>query len=155
MNAPAGEPTLLQRLRERKLVQWAVAYLAGAWVVLQALDLVGQQFGWPPGLLRGVTLTLAIGFLIALVLAWYHGERGLQRVTGVELMILALLLAIGGGMLWHFGRSAAPAAAPRPPYRQRHLQSPMTHPQNPSRCFPSKISAATRKTPTSSPACRT
>ena len=110
MNTPAAEPTLLQRLRERKLVQWAIAYLAGAWVLLQALDLVGQQFGWPPGLLRGITLTLAIGFFIALVLAWYHGERGLQRVSGAELVILALLLAIGGGMLWHFGRSAAPAA---------------------------------------------
>ena len=95
-----------------KLGQWALAYLAGAWVLLQALDLVGQQFGWPPGLLRGITLTLAIGFFIALVLAWYHGERGLQRVSGTELMILTLLLAIGGGMLWHFGRSAALAAAP-------------------------------------------
>ena len=26
-------PSLLQRLKERKLVQWAVAYLAGAWVL--------------------------------------------------------------------------------------------------------------------------
>jgi hypothetical protein len=34
------------------------------------------------------------------VLAWYHGERGAQRATGTELMILALLLAIGGGLLW-------------------------------------------------------
>ena len=111
---------LLQRLRERKLGQWALAYLAGAWVLLQALDLVGQQFGWPPGLLRGITLTLAIGFFIALVLAWYHGERGLQRVSGTELMILTLLLAIGGGMLWRFGGSAAldsaaPAGSQAPP----------------------------------------
>jgi len=35
---------LLQRLRERKLVQWALAYLAGAWVLLQVIGLVGQQF---------------------------------------------------------------------------------------------------------------
>jgi hypothetical protein len=26
-------PSLLQRLKERKLVQWALAYLAGAWVI--------------------------------------------------------------------------------------------------------------------------
>ena len=26
-------PSLLQRLKERKLVQWAVAYWAGAWVL--------------------------------------------------------------------------------------------------------------------------
>jgi hypothetical protein len=30
------EPSLLQRLKERKLVQWAVAYLAGALVQEEA-----------------------------------------------------------------------------------------------------------------------
>jgi hypothetical protein len=33
-------PSLLQRLKERKLVQWAVAYLAGAFVVVQLLEAV-------------------------------------------------------------------------------------------------------------------
>ncbi len=33
-------PSLLQRLKERKLVQWAVAYLAGAFAVFQLLDTV-------------------------------------------------------------------------------------------------------------------
>jgi hypothetical protein len=35
-----------ERLKERKLVQWAVAYLAGAWALLQVVDLVGNQFSW-------------------------------------------------------------------------------------------------------------
>ncbi len=93
---------LLQRLRERKLGQWALAYLAGAWVLLQALDLIGHQFDWPTGLLRGATVVAGIGFFATLVLAWYHGERGAQKVSGTELLILALLLSIGGGLLWHF-----------------------------------------------------
>lgn len=66
----------LQRLRERKLVQWAVAYVAAAFALLQALDIVAQQFGWPDGLRRGITIALVIGFFVTLVLAWYHGERG-------------------------------------------------------------------------------
>lgn len=99
-----------QRLRQRKLVQWALAYLAGAWAVLEVLDLVGQQFGWPPLLLRGLTGVLALGFFVTLTLAWYHGERGEQRVSGTELLILALLLSIGGGLLWHHSR-ASPTAA--------------------------------------------
>ena len=90
----------LQRLRERKLVQWAVAYLAGAWVLLQVIALIGQQFDWPQGLLRGITVAAGVGFFVALVLAWYHGERGEQRVSGTELSIVALLLLIGGGLLW-------------------------------------------------------
>jgi TolB-like protein/Flp pilus assembly protein TadD len=48
---------------------------------------------------------------VALVLAWYHGERGEQKVTGPELVLIALLLAVGGGLLWrHAWTPDAPAA---------------------------------------------
>ena len=108
----------LQRLKQRKLVQWAVAYVAAAFALLQGIDIVAQQFGWPEGVRRGITLALVVGFFLTLVLAWYHGERGAQRVTGAEILILALLLAIGGGFLWRFAgasrerivKSDAPAA---------------------------------------------
>jgi hypothetical protein len=39
--------SLLTRLKERKLVQWALAYAAGAWALLEGVDLVGGQFSWP------------------------------------------------------------------------------------------------------------
>src|SRR5262245_1753730 len=92
----------LQRLKQRKLVQWAIAYVAAAFALLQGIDIVGQQFGWPEGVRRGITLALVVGFFVTLVLAWYHGERGAQRVTGTELLIIALVLALGGGLLWRF-----------------------------------------------------
>jgi TolB-like protein len=91
---------LLKRLKERKLVQWALAYLAGAFALIQVLDVVAQRFGWPELAERLFIVVLAIGFFVAIVLAWYHGEKGVQRISGTELLILALLLAIGGGLLW-------------------------------------------------------
>ncbi len=107
------------RLRERKLVQWALAYVAAAFALLQGIDVVAQQFGWPEGVRRGITLALALGFFVMLILAWYHGERGAQRATGTELLIIALVLAFGGGFLWHLARAprvvpaATTASAPR------------------------------------------
>ena len=101
----------LQRLKERKLVQWGVAYVAAAFALLQGVDIVAQQFGWPEGVRRGITLALVVGFFVALVLAWYHGERGAQRMTGTELLILALLLALGGGFLWRFASASREPAA--------------------------------------------
>src|SRR6478609_11037579 len=92
----------LQRLKQRKLVQWGVAYIAAAFALLQGIDIVAQQFGWPEGVRRGITLALVVGFFVTLVLAWYHGERGVQRVTGTELLIIGLVLALGGGFLWRF-----------------------------------------------------
>lgn len=74
----------LQRLQQRKLVQWALAYIAGAFALIQVLDVVAQRFDWPDQLEKLLILALAIGFLIALVLAWYHGERGAQKVTGTN-----------------------------------------------------------------------
>ncbi|MGH8115062.1 MAG: hypothetical protein ACREPS_08435, partial [Rhodanobacteraceae bacterium] len=85
---------LWQRLKQRKLVQWAIAYVASAWAVLQVLDLVAQEFGWPGIVMRIITVLLGIGFFVALVLAWYHGERGAQRVGGIELVMLATLLVV-------------------------------------------------------------
>jgi serine/threonine-protein kinase len=103
---------LLQRLKERKLVQWALAYVAFAFALLQGIDIVAQRFVWPDAIERILILVLCIGFFVALVLAWYHGERGAQRVTGAELVILALLLAIGGGLLWRLERAAPSSGNP-------------------------------------------
>ncbi|WP_420456325.1 protein kinase domain-containing protein [Rubrivirga sp.] len=83
-------------IRERKLVQWGVAYLAGAWVVLQVVIALGGVYGWPGPLLRAVPVVLAVGLVGALVVAWYHGEQGRQRASGVEAGILAALLGVAG-----------------------------------------------------------
>jgi hypothetical protein len=72
----------LQRLRERKLVQWALAYVAGAFALLQAFDIVGQQFGWPETV-RRASRSLAIGFFITIVLAWYHGSAA-RNAAGTD-----------------------------------------------------------------------
>jgi TolB-like protein len=103
-----------QRLKERKLVQWAVGYVAAAFALLQGIDIVSQRFGWPEQTIRLAILAMIVGFFVTLVLAWYHGERGAQRVSGTELLILTLLLVLGGGFLWQFAgtsRKAAPVAS--------------------------------------------
>ncbi len=90
-------------------MQWTVAYVAAAFALLQGIDIVAQRFEWPEQTMRFVIIALSVGLFVTLVLAWYHGERGAQRVTGTELLILALLLAIGGGFLWRFsGTSREP-----------------------------------------------
>src|SRR5215470_6032572 len=95
-----------QRLKQRKLVQWAIAYVAAAFAFLQGIDIVAQQFGWPEGVRRGITLALVVGFFVTLILAWYDGERGAQRVTGTELLIIGLVLALGGRLPWRFVASS-------------------------------------------------
>ncbi len=103
----------LTRMRQRKLVQWAVAYVAGAWAVLQALGLVADSYHWTDAIMHLALGLLALGFVVMLLLAWYHGERGIQRVSSTELLIIALVLAVGGAWLWRFERAPHAAGATR------------------------------------------
>ena len=117
----SGE-SLWARLRRRKLVQWGLAYAAGAWGFQQGLAYISTLLDWPVQVQRLTGLALLIGLPIALVLAWYHGDRGQRQVTRNELAILTLLFLLGGGIFWYFQRasetttstvasSAQPAAA--------------------------------------------
>jgi TolB-like protein len=110
----AGGASLWQRLRRRKVVQWGVAYGAAAWGFLQGLEYVSESFGWSTELRRLAIIALTLGLPIVMVVAWYHGDRGEQRVTRVELAILTLLFLAGGGIFWSYREASetAPAAGP-------------------------------------------
>src|SRR6187455_1989483 len=101
-------------LRRRKVVQWGVAYAAAAWVLLQVLDYFSDTFNWPRQIQQLTTVALLIGLPVALILAWYHGDRGQQRITTPELGMLTLALLLGGGVLWYFQRASETSTATSP-----------------------------------------
>jgi TolB-like protein len=96
--------SLLQRLKERKLFQWALAYLAGAWLIFQGIEVLAEPWSLSAGFQQVLHVLLGIGFLVTLVLAWYHGEKGRQRASGIELLILAGILVIAGAAVAVLGR---------------------------------------------------
>ncbi len=105
MTEPAAEKTgdsTWARLSRRKVVQWGLAYLTGSWGLLQVLEFLSETYDWPPQLRMVAVPALLLGLPIVLVIAWYHGDRGHQRVTRTEFAILTVLIAIGGGVLWRY-----------------------------------------------------
>ncbi len=120
MNEPPpmhGTESWWDALRRRKVAQWGVLYVAGAWSFLQGFEFLSDTYGWPLQLQQLATLALLIGLPIVLVVAWYHGDRGQQRVTTAEFAIITLLLLIGGGALAFYqhnsdGDAEAVSAAP-------------------------------------------
>jgi TolB-like protein/Flp pilus assembly protein TadD len=104
--------TLLRRLKERKVVQWGLLYLAGAWVLLQFADFLGDTFDWPVVSMQVLLVLAAFGLLGILVLAWYHGDRGHQRMTTVEVLLLVVIAAAASAATWQVGvRGIASASA--------------------------------------------
>jgi hypothetical protein len=78
----------LAKLRRRKVVQWGLAYAAGAWALLQAIGFFSDTFHWPELTKQFAAIALIVGLPIVLTLAWYHGDKGQQRITRDEAAIL-------------------------------------------------------------------
>jgi TolB-like protein len=104
---------LVAEIQRRKVAQWLLAYAAGAWVALQVLGLMVDTFEWPRLVMRIGVLVAVTGSAVALILAWHHGERGVQAAPRNELLALAVVLLLGGAVVWRF--AGTPTAAPAAP----------------------------------------
>ncbi len=76
---------LLSELRRRRVFRAAGAYLAGAFVVLQGADYLFRALLFPDWAFRVVVLLAAVGFLLAVPLAWVFaiGPGGVRRTPAL------------------------------------------------------------------------
>jgi TolB-like protein len=92
--------SLVGEVLKRRLIPWMGGYLVTGFVVLEAAD---QMVGYDmvPEVVYRVTFTLyAWGVLVAMILAWYHGEKGPQKpergeVTALTVIILGAVINSG------------------------------------------------------------
>ncbi len=79
---------LLSEFKERRLFRIVAAYVAGGWIVLSGVDqLVDREV--LPGFVYRIGLVWYVGgFLAAVVIGWYHGEKGRQKATLNEIALL-------------------------------------------------------------------
>ena len=64
--------SFFSELRRRNVFRVGFAYLAGVWLVLQVADVVLPSFGAPAWIIQVLVLSFALGFPLALVLAWVY-----------------------------------------------------------------------------------
>jgi TolB-like protein/Tfp pilus assembly protein PilF len=62
--------SIFSELKRRNVFRVGIAYAVSAWVLLQVADLVLENIGAPPMVMRIFMLALAVGFPIALIFAW-------------------------------------------------------------------------------------
>jgi TolB-like protein/Flp pilus assembly protein TadD len=87
--------SFFRELRVRRIVQIALIYLGVAWGLAEATGFAIENYELSRKLLDVIVLLLILGFPAAMVLAWYHGERGHQQLQRGELMILTTLFVLG------------------------------------------------------------
>jgi TolB-like protein len=62
--------SLLEEVRRRNVHRVAIAYAAGAWLIVQVAETMLPVFGFETEAMRVVVIALAIGFVPALILSW-------------------------------------------------------------------------------------
>src|ERR1043166_5370330 len=116
-------------LKRRNVYKVAIAYAVVAWLVIQVSSTVLPTFHAPEWVVQTLVVLVALGFPIALVIAWAFEAtpEGIKRTEVADAMPAAAkqkkhawiyIVVIGGGLsvgLFFVGRySAMRNAAPRP-----------------------------------------
>ena len=78
--------SIFNELKRRKVFRVGFAYVFIAWLIAQVLQLVFESFGTPDWAIKTVLVLLAVGFPLALFLAWAYEitSDGLKREHEVD-----------------------------------------------------------------------
>jgi len=101
-----------EELVRRNVIRLGLAYVAGSWLIVQAVETLFPAFGIGPAAVRTVIIVLAIGLVPALIFAWVFEltpeglklERDVDRGASItprtghlldRIIIVVLVLALG------------------------------------------------------------
>jgi TolB-like protein/lipoprotein NlpI len=78
--------SLIQELKRRNVFRVGIAYVVGAWLLLQVADIVFETIGSPPWVMQTLLAVLAIGLPFALFFAWAFEltPEGVKREKEVD-----------------------------------------------------------------------
>jgi len=78
--------SFFDELKRRNVFKVGIAYVVGTWVLIQIADILLDNFGAPPWVMKSLVVVLAIGFFIALFFAWAFEmtPEGVKRESEVD-----------------------------------------------------------------------
>lgn len=85
-----------KELKERRITQMVLAYMAVGWVFLAVVDQLVNNEVIPVIVYQMFLVAYLGGIPAALVIGWYHGEKGSQKVTASEVALLSLVAVATG-----------------------------------------------------------
>lgn len=89
---------VFSQLRQRRLFQIVVAYLAGGWIALEGLSQLTQHQILPELVYKLGLMWYVAGIAAALLIGWHHGEKGKQKAPLSEVVILLGVLLLAGSL---------------------------------------------------------
>jgi TolB-like protein/Tfp pilus assembly protein PilF len=82
------------KLKERKVFRTLIIYLGGAWVVIQVIALFIDRYNLTGFIFDVLMILIVTGIPGSVIIAWFHGESGAQKVTKLEITLHTILLSL-------------------------------------------------------------
>jgi len=117
---------IIEELKRRNVFRVAAAYAIGAWFVAQFADVVLNNIGAPDWVIKTLFLLLAIGFVVALIVAWAYEitpegikrerdvvrDESITHLTTRKLNYITVMVALGAAsmVVWQQLHKDPPAA---------------------------------------------
>ena len=95
MNSEGNGASILEKIRKRRMVQIALVYVGAAWLGVEITDFIVGTYAFSRKVLDTVVFLAILGFPAFLVIGWFHGERGPQRIRRAEAWLLLTLTSLG------------------------------------------------------------
>ena len=101
--------SLFEELKRRNVFRVGIAYIVAAWLLVQIAGMAFDIVGVGDGLLRGVAILLALGFIPAVIFAWafeltpegikrekeVNRDASITNVTAKKLDYITIALVLG------------------------------------------------------------
>lgn len=92
---PDPETGDIAELIKRRVPQVVISAAILGWLLVQVSATLYERWDLPPYIFDVTIATASAGFLVACVVAWFHGERGRQQAPTVEYVLLGVI-----GVAW-------------------------------------------------------
>ena len=89
------DASILGKIRKRRMLQIALVYLGAGWLCVEITDFIVGNYGFSRKILDTVVFLAILGFPAFLIIGWYHGARGRQRIRRAETWLLLTLASLG------------------------------------------------------------
>jgi len=85
---------LFTKLRDRKVLRTLLIYLGGSWVAIQVINLFIDRYQLSPFLFDATMILIIAGIPGSIIIAWFHGKRGPQKISRTEIFLHSILLVL-------------------------------------------------------------
>ncbi len=82
----------ISELKARKIRKWVAIYISTAITIIGVTNVISNRYSWPAYIFDFIFFSILFGFATTLIIAWFHGKEGRQKLKIIEVVFYSILL---------------------------------------------------------------